>query len=361
MTRLGHLTRDFFVCGDYFFFKQHCSSQGLFSRATSGDTAPCSSDGFSPLVSVRTIMRHIGAISWALASIGIAACAPSNPVNPLLENNQVVPVPTPTPAPSPAPHTFVDRTVRVISGWDNAPVSGALVRVGEQAVTTDVSGYFTAGFSDDNLPIDIDAPGYLPRRTRELTGITAGAITLWPAANEAEQQAINAMAFYQNRLYKSDPEPGLEDKYFLSILPEPDGPTLEQALVPWRKQFEQISQLTNLRIDAASANRGEYCELVVDFTATSQSCPTPWGFCDEHSTDYYFTKPIHVVRERSDQPDVILRALVHTILYWPNPLPGLMNKTAPAMELSLLERQTLRMLTIRPTGTLWPDVDPKRE
>ena len=54
------------------------------------------------------------------------------------------------------------------------------------------------------------------------------------------------------------------------------------------------------------------------------------------------------------RPGVIKRVLAFGLLN-ANPLPGLLNKTAPAAELSLLEKQTLKMQAMRPSGTRWPD------
>jgi hypothetical protein len=59
-----------------------------------------------------------------------------------------------------------------------------------------------------------------------------------------------------------------------------------------------------------------------------------------------------------DRPDVALRALLYAFSLRPHQLPGLMNVARPATELSLFEKKTLHMMSLRwPAPVRWPDME----
>ena len=76
---------------------------------------------------------------------------------------------------------------------DDAPVTNAAVRVGGVAWTVDVDGSIDAVTDLRGRDIDIEARGFLPRKTR----IKSDTVTLWPAAGAREAEAIKQLAFYQ--------------------------------------------------------------------------------------------------------------------------------------------------------------------
>jgi hypothetical protein len=227
-------------------------------------------------------------------------------------------------------------------------VNGAPIDLdGEARFDLDYSG---------NPAVDVAVPGFLPRKTVAYQ-LSGGHLTMWPARNEQELAAIRAMVFpFNDRLYV--PHEG--GAYFVTLLVPPSD--YRVVAERWIDVFATIRALTGRSLSMGSLSRGEDDELVVSFDATPDTCSSPWGFCFSGAgrpPSDYFTRPARVLPSAGDQTDVILRALASTMLR-PNPLPGLMNATAPAKELSLLEQETLRMMYQRPSGTRWPDTDPKR-
>jgi hypothetical protein len=129
----------------------------------------------------------------------------------------------------------------------------------------------------------------------------------------------------------------------------------------WANEYREIEELTHLPLAMAfEPLRGsdDYDEqVIVALDAIDASCGDPSAFCGFVNSSFpYLSRPYRLAANR---PDVIRRVLAFGLLNW-NPLPGLLNKTRPAPELSLLERQTLRMAFLRPSGTIWPDTDPSR-
>ena len=253
------------------------------------------------------------------------------------------------------------ETLTVVSGWDQTPVPSAQVRMDGAAFTTDANGQFELpGTAVAGGLLDVDAPGFLPRRTRLGELPVANQITLWPAANEAEAAAIKAMAFGG-----VGDNPSLRSKYwnvYQLALVLADPARTASVFDDWSREYEEIRILTGLALSLSPIPRGggatgdfDY-EVIVVFEET-ESCKDIWGFCDFVGNDVrfgYFTRPHRMSLAMAARPGAIKRLLASHLLD-ANPLPGLLNKPAPAAELSLLEKQTLKMQSIRPEGTRWPD------
>jgi hypothetical protein len=235
------------------------------------------------------------------------------------------------------------------------------------ALTTDANGQFDwPGTVPPEAPLDIDAPGFLPHRTRLFAVPSTNQIPLWPAANEAEAAAIQAMAFFRVidgfSLHKGV---GPSHLYQLAVvvekLPHPPPGIFDD----WSREYEEIRALTGRALSLTSVPRGDGSdfdgEVVVMFDE-AEECKDIWGFCDFVGHDGrlgWFSRPYRMSVAMAERPGVIKRLLAFGLLK-ANPLPGLLNKTAPATELSLLEKQTLKMQSIRPVGTRWPDTAPVR-
>ena len=124
-------------------------------------------------------------ICSATVASGCDRRTPTEPIAPRLPEAHPTAPPPRRPATPP----------RVVSGVDLSPVAGAQVSINATAYSTDATGAFAAEiFTND--PLDVDAPGFLPRRTR-YDG--SGFITLWPVANEAESAAVRAMVYQRGK------------------------------------------------------------------------------------------------------------------------------------------------------------------
>ena len=270
------------------------------------------------------------------------------------------------PPPQGPPPPPASRTLTVVSGWDQTPVPSAQVRLEAASFTTDANGRFESpGTVPPEAALDVDAPGFLPRRTRLGEVAATNQITLWPAANEAEAAAIQAMAFYRSvtLMWAGSDWP----VYQLALMVEDVPRTPSEILNDWVREYAEIRTLTGRVLSLSPIPRGngptdEFDnEIIVKFDETEQ-CKEPWGFCDFVGNDIrfgYFSRPYRMSLTMAQRPGVIKRLLAFGLLN-ANPLPGLLNKTAPATELSLLEKQTLKMQAIRPSGTRWPDTSRSR-
>jgi hypothetical protein len=266
------------------------------------------------------------------------------------------------PPPPPLPQA---RTLSVVSGWDQSAVAGAQVRVNDTMLTTDAQGQFVCS---ETVPaeaeIDVDAPGFFPHRTRLFGVPPTNLILLWPVAGDAEAAAIRAMAF--------SPSTGGQFRlsrlgwgaYYLVLLTAGDPRTPSEISGDWIREYEEIAELTGLPLSISFTTRADMEEfqeeVIVVFDGTEETCRDPWGFCPFWNSSFpYFSRPVRIVSALANRRDVIRRVLVSGLLN-PNPLPGLLNRSTPAADLSLLEKQTLRMQSLRPQGTRWPDTAPFR-
>jgi len=206
-------------------------------------------------------------------------------------------------------------------------------------------------------PVDIDAPGFLPHKLMR-SRLSGGDITMWPVASDADAEAIRVMAFFQSRNGYEVNRPFLfTGRYLLAFQPAA-GINLSVVAERWRNAYARFGELTGLPLElGGSSNDDDH--LIVSFDANTESCPDVWGFCDSFLREDYFAIPVHIVSTLADRQEVIQRVFAHALLR-PNPQPGLLNRTNPAAELSLLEQQTLRMMYLRPAGTRWPDTEPGR-
>ena len=76
------------------------------------------------------------------------------------------------------------------------------------------------------------------------------------------------------------------------------------------------------------------------------------------TTADYFVWRITVAPGLIDRPDVALRALLHAYTLRPHVLHGLMNINRPDTQLSVFERKTLHMMSLRwPAVVEWPDLE----
>jgi hypothetical protein len=246
--------------------------------------------------------------------------------------------------------------VTVVSGWDNEPIPATVIVAG-QSFTTDWNGRVELPLATGQ-PLDIDVPGFLPRRTRHLSN--SGSIRLWPAATQEEAMAIRDMLYY----------PGPLGEYFLNrpdlLLVQLDTASLqaETAAIAHARWSDALTTLQELGVRVYESRQlsGEGGELLMTFATTQAQCTDRWGFCLYFFRELYFTQGVLVSTGFESKPASILRGLLSVILRegGANPLPGMMNRERPAAELSLLERQAIKLAFTRGERHRWPDTDRER-
>jgi hypothetical protein len=256
------------------------------------------------------------------------------------------------------------QTLAIVSGWDQTPIGGAAVQLDGTPTTTSSTGQFTLPVGARNgMTIDVDVEGFLPHRTRLSAVPRNKVIALWPVANNAEATAIRAMVFYEDR------EAGVETMwrpawwaYHLALLVDHNSRAPADVAADWMSEYPEIEALTSLPLNLTFAPKGVNTdefdeEIIVALDRLDESCQDPWAFCPFRDPKLpYFSRQYRLAANR---PDVIRRVLAFGLLK-ANPLPGLLNQSEPASDLSVLEKQTLRMIFLRPVGTIWPDTDPSR-
>jgi hypothetical protein len=238
------------------------------------------------------------------------------------------------------------RFVVISNGWTDQRVAGAHVTGADVDATTDGAGQIGLPSVTGCVTLAVNAPGYLERRT-----CADHSITLWPVADEAEATATREAVFDgSGHLY------GPND-------------------VPWVLTGEllQRSDLRGVWLEAAGALRklgftiptgGDSSEeFIVSVAQTPPSCNHPWftwsfaaaGFCWDRTPEY-FTFGVTIDPARVSEEAVALRAMVYGLSFHPHSAPGLLNRTAPANELSEFEKRTLRMMYLRSAERItWPD------
>jgi hypothetical protein len=250
-----------------------------------------------------------------------------------------VPIP-PAAAPVPVPGNFAP--VRILSGGDSRPVAKAVVLIdGDTYQSTDAgevmpSGYFGA---PTGAEIDVEAPGFLPRRTRI---DRERLVVLWPVADDAEAEAVREM------VYGRDPVlvPPSSRSFSLAV----DGP--DDVRAAWHAEATTFGAPFEVAYVPALGHDPYDPDWISVGLVGGGSCePVPaWGFCRGRGSWY------EVVPAKARDRHTIRRVLASRFL-GPNPLPGLMNADAPAAELSALETQTIRMILLRRLPNRWPDSD----
>ena len=282
-------------------------------------------------------MRSIDrALLVLLACVALNACGDRrSPLEPI-----VLP---PTAPPQPAPSTSI--VFRVISGADQTPVAHAAVSIADASYTTDADGYFTAEASA-GAAVDVDAAGFLPRRTKFDGGRF---ITLWPTADDVEAAALRAMVYQREPPNSEVLLPRAPGSFYVSLR-EGDGGVMRA----WAKEADAFGAEFGLTYEVTSSFQYETNELSITFSSNPpcQIVPT-WGFCRDPNPYY---RIYHVSPARALEPGVIRRVLTSWFL-GRNPLPGFMNADAPSEALSPFEAQTIRLILQRPHVNRWPDTD----
>jgi hypothetical protein len=243
---------------------------------------------------------------------------------------------------------------RIVSGGDGKPVAGAQVRLGGQGYATDGNGEVMTA-PGVGVPvgaeIDVDAPGFLPRRTR-VPGDRL--VTLWPVASDAEAEAVREMVYGGPR--GDILLPTIDRLFSLSLSLDPRDPTSSDIKEVWTAEAVSFGVPFGLDYQEGAARPYEtQNEIAVRFAETAGCARIPaWGLCLESAsgTDMSF----RVLPGKARDPQTIRRVVASWFL-GPNPQRGLMNPDAPTAELSPLEAQTIRMIQQRPLPNRWPDTD----
>jgi hypothetical protein len=139
-----------------------------------------------------------------------------------------------------------------------------------------------------------------------------------------------------------------------------------EVTAAWNAAAAELKSATGNTLTVRFARAMLYDEgYLVSIAASSPACRHNWftwqfsiaGFCWDSTRDY-FVQDITVDPSLVDHPDVALRALLYSFSLRPHQLPGLMNATHPATELSQFEKKTLHMMSLRwPTPVTWPDME----
>lgn len=271
--------------------------------------------------------------------------------------------PIPTAGSSPPVEQLGFGTVRIVSGIDETPVAGASVSFegddgpalsGPDGQASPVDPMLANYGRAPGTAVDVDAPGFLPRRTRVPADRL---ITLWPVADETEAEAVREMVYgTQGTRYPTDPG---SIAVLLDFLGAWDGET-------WRAWSDETSAFgAPFGADYALGEASDYAcpwecgsskMIFVHFGETGLChAPANLGFCLEPASTL---KARGVTVRRGSERDVrTIRAVLASWFLGPNPLPGLMNPENPARELSPLEARTIRMILRRPLPNRWPDTD----
>ncbi len=242
------------------------------------------------------------------------------------------------------------RPIQITSGADQAPVAHARVLINDEYHESDQNGQVQPDFYTDasmGATFDVEAPGFLPRKTR----IPADrVITLWPAADDTEADAIRQMVYGRGAPFGEVlvPVEPLEPFY---VTLEPTTPDVEAA---WKAGAESFGARFKLTYSVGYAFNYSTNEIAVSF-ADDAACPTAatLGLCPATDSPY---RRFIVLRRRARDPRTIQRVIASWFI-GPNPLPGLMNAVAPTDDFSALEIQTIRMILQRPRPNRWPDTD----
>lgn len=246
------------------------------------------------------------------------------------------------------PGPLAPNRIRIVSGADLKPVADALVTLDSRQYRSDQAGYVDADLPVNPvsaLPIDIDAPGFLPRRTMTRAGDD---VTLWPVADEAEAAAVRAMVYERPAPFGPVLRPLSQGPFYVSLL---DHAGVEYDR--WVAEASSLAQEIDIPFKVESQFQYDSNEITVRVvTATTCTVVPAWGFCPG-APPY---KTIEVQASVANDPKTIRRVMASALL-GPNPLPGFMNAEAPAADLTAFELQTIRMILQRPRPNRWPDTD----
>ncbi len=272
--------------------------------------------------------------------------------------------PIPTAGTSPPVEQLGFGTVRVVSGVDETPVAGASVSFEGDDGAPVLSGPRGEASPADPLlanygrafgtAVDVDAPGFLPRRTRVPADRL---ITLWPVADETEAEAVREMVYgTQGTRYPADTGS-------IAVLLDFLGAWDEETWRAWRDETSAFGAPFGAHYTLGQASDyacpWECVSSNMIFVRLGESglchAPAVPGFCLEPSSTLKARGV--TVRHGSERDVRTVRAVLASWFLGPNPLPGLMNPENPARELSPLEARTIRMILRRPLPNRWPDTD----
>ncbi len=280
----------------------------------------------------------------AAVAVAVAAACGSSQTGPTPVVSGQAPLP---PAESPA----ITR-VTVVSGWDDAPVAGARVQVNGKAMVTDGGGTISDTADMRGAAIDIEAAGFLVRRTR----VDRPMLRLWPAADERSAQAIRQLA-YSREFTEQDTLRQIAARAFISV--PPDLPGLADRFREAVADANEIMVAETYSMD----ERDYYFEGQTWAIVQVADADCPFGIClpAPHlrgDPDLRARLEVPVTKAALAQPQTPLRLLVMAQFVGTNPLPGMLNPRTPEITYpSLLERQALRLLLQRRPCTIWPDDD----
>jgi hypothetical protein len=259
-----------------------------------------------------------------------------------------------TPPSNPSALSF--QPVRIVSGADRRPVPGAQVLLDGVGHVSNAEGEVIPAPGSYGAPtgvdVDVDAAGFLPRRTRVPPDRL---ITLWPVAGESEADAVREMVYGGPR--GTILLPTVFNLFSLSFSFESGTAISSSGLKQvWYDEAAAFGAPFGLTYEEGAAIPYETDYLIAVRFSEAGGCRTvpAWGSCQEAASGDYTA--FKVLPEKAGDPATVRRVLASWFL-GPNPLPGLLNPDAPAAELSPLEVQTIRMILQRPNPNRWPDTD----
>jgi hypothetical protein len=299
--------------------------------------------------------------SWTGAVCMAAMAGCSSPTTPSPPTTTTVNIPTsvafaevPT-----VPPIGAGQSVTVTDGWTGAPVPGARVSVnGSHYLTADDGTFPVTIIAGNCLRVEIAAAGFLNRRTCARTSMT-----LWPIANEAEMTATHEAAFpFSDRMF--DVSVAMNDVPVVFIGGLESRPEVASA---WATAAGALASATGQKLHVRFAGRVDPGGdgYLVSTASPSPPCGHAWftwqfsiaGFCWEQTPEYFVQK-ITVAPSLVNRSEVALRALLYSFSLRQHQLPGLMNIAQPMTELSLFEKKTLHMMSLRwPVAVKWPDLE----
>jgi len=241
--------------------------------------------------------------------------------------------------------------ILIVSGADGSPVRGATVVIEGQAYQSDDEGKVTVAAPLGAWAIDVDAAGFLPRRT---TTAANQAIALWPVASQEEAEAVRSMVYARGGPASGVLMPPDSERFYVTMA----DPSFDRdaVLKAWFDEAQTFGGMFGLTYEFPGHFQYETNEIAVRFDQGSRAACAPvsaWGFCRDPNLNY---KIFVVSATRAVDPATVRRVLASWFL-GPNPLPGFMNLEAPTESLSPLEMQTIRMILQRPLKNRWPDDD----
>jgi hypothetical protein len=270
--------------------------------------------------------------------------------------------PSPTPPAVPVPVPVASRLVQVVDGDTGRAVAHARVTLPDTTQVTDAAG--VAALPMACVPAHIDAVGFLERRVKCLLLTTKDGqqpITLWPVADEAEREALKALAFRNGTRLTAGGRGSVAVHIDAAV-------GVEAVVAAWQRAAETVHAATGGVREVTFVTAQQLRDLDEGFlvrpAADPPSCSHSWftwqfnvaGFCWDATLDY-FIQAVTVAPAFMAREDVALRALLYGMGLNPHPLSGLMNVTQPATRLSAFELRTLRMASQREGQIAWPDFE----